>query len=187
MSSLVPEPNPDYLTEEERSTRARALTSPEDFPERFGAWLKEYVALNGKVNTHQIEGLSLRRPRSADVLTNENKTFSSTYGDLATVGPELTDLGRGTYLVMFGAEVLHQEADVETSMSISINGATALSADGVTYSTSSNSNRYPLRRYIVLDLPLPSNSILCKYRRIGSGATGADFRNRYLTAIRVGN
>jgi hypothetical protein len=177
----------DYLTADERAVRVRALTSPEDFPQKFGAWLANYVAINGKVNRHQIDGLSRLTPHTAEVLTSEAKSWDATYGDLATVGPELTDLGKGTYLVMFGAEVLHQEASVESSMTVSINGATALSSDGVTYFTSSNSNWYALRRYIVLDLPLPSNTLVCKYRRVGDGATTANFKNRSLVAIRVGS
>jgi hypothetical protein len=87
---------------------------------------------------------------------------------------------------MFSCEVQNTEAGVESHMSISINGATALDADGVALFTSSVSLNAPISRFIVLPLTLPKNTIKCQYKRIGSGASAATFRSRNIIAIRLG-
>ena len=176
-----------YLTPDERASLRKVLSDPSEFPSLFGAWIAQYVALNGKVHPYQIAGLSRLTPRSDAVATSESRGWNASYGDLATVGPQLDNLGSGTYLVMFSALVTHLEASVETHTSISINGAAPDDDDGVEFFTTSNSNSYPVTRYQVLDLPLPSNTLKCQYKRIGSGATAAFWESRFLTAIRMGN
>lgn len=187
MSNIDVSTGPEnYLTPEERETVKRLFASPEDFPREFGAWIVDYINLNAQLQPFQVQGLSLQTPRTATVNTAETRGWDASYGDLATVGPELTDLGSGIYLILFSGEVQNFEAGVESSMSISINGATALETDGVTVFTSSISLNAPLVRFIVLTLDKPKNTIRCQYRRVGSGATTATFRKRNLVAIRIG-
>jgi hypothetical protein len=189
--STVDQPAPvspdDDLTADERANMTRVLSSPEEFPELFGSWIAEYVALNGKVQPHQIQGLSRLIPHAASVTADEGRFWEDAYGDVATVGPTLEGLGRGTYLVITSAEVLHQEASVNSRMSVSINGAAPSDDNAVSFFTTSGVNRYPIRRYLLLTLPLPSNTLRLQYKRIGKGSSGANFRNRYIVAIRVGN
>jgi hypothetical protein len=175
-----------FMNTDERASLQRLLSFPEEFPREFGAWVLEYLAVNGTLQPFQVEGLSLSAPRTASVATSETRGWDSSYGDLATVGPTLSDLGPGTYLVMFSCEVQNTEAGVESHMSISINGATALDADGVALFTSSVSLNAPISRFIVLPLTLPKNTIKCQYKRIGSGASAATFRSRNIIAIRLG-
>jgi hypothetical protein len=184
----LPQPNPDaYLNGEERTALQRLLSTPEEFPREFGAWIVDYLALNGSLQPFQVEGLSLTGPRSQSVLTAETRGWDSAYGDLATVGPQFTDLGSGTYLFLFSCEVQNTEAGVQSSMSVSINGSTAVDGDGVTVFTSSTSLNAPITRFLVLTLPLPKNTVKCQYKREGSGVTVATFRNRNIIAIRLGS
>ena len=176
-----------YLTQEERASLQRILSDPSEFPREFGAWIVDYLGLNAELQPFQVEGLSLTAPRTDTIQTQESRGWDSSYGDLATVGPQLTELGSGTYLVIFSCEVQNQEAGVETHMSISINGATATDADGVALFTSSVSLNAPITRFIVLNLTLPKNTVKCQYKRIGNGATVALFKSRTLIAIKVGN
>lgn len=176
-----------YLTPEERASLQRILSDPAEFPREFGAWIVDYLGQNATLQPFQVEGLALTAPRTDVVLTQESRGWNASYGDLATVGPQLTELGSGTYLVIFSCEAQNQEAGVETHMSVSINGAAATDADGVTLFTSSVSLNAPITRFLVLNLTLPKNSLKCQYKRIGTGATTALFKSRTLIAIKVGN
>jgi hypothetical protein len=188
MSNIdVSVPPNSYLTPEERDSLKRILASPEEFPREFGGWIVDYINLNAQLQPFQVQGLGLREPRTNQVVTSETLGWLNAYSDLATVGPSLDGLGRGTYLVTFGCQLLTGEASVDAYMSISINGATALDADGFSFQSSSLGIKVPLNRSLILDLTNPSNTIVCKYKRIGNGATVATFYARYLNAIRVGN
>jgi hypothetical protein len=176
-----------YLTTDERASLQRILSDPAEFPREFGAWIVDYINLNATLQPFQVQGLSLQAPRVAAVNTAEDRSWSSSFGDLSTVGPSLEGLGSGTYLVLFSCEVQNFEAGVESCMSVSVNDATATETDGVTVFVSSVSYNAALVRFLVLTLTNPSNTIVAKYRRIGNGTTVATFRKRNLVAIKIGN
>lgn len=180
-------PETDYLTNEERIQLRRLLSQPEEFPREFGSWIKEYISLNGEIQPFQVQGLSLRAPRTATVVTAENLGFTTSYSDLATVGPKLEDLGKGTYLVFYSSSAIANEFGAEPWMSVSINGATAVDLDSVHFHLSGSTGELPLFRSLIVDLPLGNNTLLCKYKRIGNGTTVATFSNRQLSALKVAN
>lgn len=188
MSTPEPYVTPDqYLTTDERAQLQRLLSQSTDFPKEFGAWIKEYIAVNGEMQQYQVVGLSQNTPRTAIVVTGENRSWDASYGDLATVGPSLDQMGKGTYLVLFSCSAIANEFGSEPWMSVSVNGAAAADLDSVHFHLSGSTGELPLFRALVLDLPNPKNTLVCKYKRIGNGATVATFSNRQLTAIKIAN
>jgi hypothetical protein len=191
--STTPTPEPKdvsqevYLTPEERAGLQRILSKPEEFPREFGAWIKEYMSIHGEVQPYQIAGFAQRTPKTAQVTTEESTGWTSSYVNLATNGPELTDLAKGTYLVTYGAQVKMDESGSEPWLSVSINGAAPSDTNGM-FMVGATSRLYvPMAKALLLDLDLPSNALKVQYKRIGTGATVALFSRRYIHAIRVGN
>ncbi len=186
--SSAPEPyvTPEqYLTTDERATLQRLLSQSTDFPKEFGAWIKEYIAVNGELQQYQVTGLSQRTPRSDSVATQESCNWTSSYVDLATVGPQLTDLSAGVYLVNYGAQIITHESASQPYMGISINGAAPVDADSMFLLASSGSIYAPSSKSLIIPLTLPSNTLRCQYKRIGSGASTGDFSGRYINAVKV--
>jgi hypothetical protein len=128
----------------------------------------------------QIIGFSQFAAQVAIVQTLESTT-STTYTDLSTVGPELTGLPDGQYVVVVSAAGLNSGA-VDGWMSYSVNGGTAVD------STGSRSSGTSLAGVIMFSTPTlknnGNNSIVAKYRT--SGGT-SQFTNRCLFALRFAN
>ena len=103
------------------------------------------------------------------------------------MGPKLDGLSKGTYLVLFSCSAIANEFGAEPYMSISANSATATDLDSVHYHMSGSTGELPLVRALIVDLTEPSNSLVCKYKRIGNGTTVATFSARALIAIKIGN
>lgn len=141
----------------------------ESAKEEFAQWL-EQRGLRTPVSQVVGFGQFLVQP-ATDVLTSES-TSSATYVDLATVGPSLSTLGDGKYLVFFGFVVA--AGTNQGLMSISVNGASA--TDSLSTSTA--------RAVAVTLSGGGANTIVSKYRSPG-GTCG--FLNRWLLALRYAN
>lgn len=163
-----------------------ALGHPLEFPPEFKRWLADYVATQvPKLPISQVFGYQLQRVRTA-VVDTQQTTTSTSYTDLATTGPTLSQLANGFYLLVFGGDCSNASSAGDGYMAPSINGVAAADADGVLFSgtfndsTAINSN---LRVLLVqLDTPGGNNEIVMKYR-VTSG-TGY-FNMRFLHAIKV--
>lgn len=163
-----------------------ALGHPLEFPPEFKQWLTDYVATQmPKMPISQVFGYQLQRARTATVETQQTTT-STSYTDLATAGPTLSQLANGFYLLIFGCDASNSSSAGDGYMAPSVNGAAAADADGVLFSgtfndsTAINSN---LRVLLVqLDTPGGNNEIVMKYR-VSSG-TGY-FDMRFIHAIKV--
>jgi hypothetical protein len=182
-------PNSDeFLSPEERVRMRRMLMFPEEFPPEFKNWLLDYMGVNGEIQRSQIRGLLQATPNYAQNTGSVNVTFTSTYVDASPVGPELTGLAKGLYLVTFGSNAQNQESGVVSWISLSVNGATSTTATALYWSNvfaSANSISVPLTRAVLIELTEPSNSIKMQYARTAGGATGAIFTNRWIVAQRV--
>jgi hypothetical protein len=125
---------------------------------------------------------------ATDVGTNETTT-SSTYVDLATVGPSLSGIPDGKYLVMFGFTGKWTVAQTGQVMSVAMNGAAASDADAcfVTPTTTGGAGtEASTMRVVAKTLSSGSNSIVSKYRATQAGNT-ANFEFRWLVALRYAN
>lgn len=132
----------------------------------------------------QILGFS-QFTAQADRVSNtaSESTVSTTYTDLATVGPRLTGLPDGKYLVVFGAGAQTSVAGIGAVMSISVNGATPVDADGATVQSASIAGGTSA---VLKTLSSGGNNTLSVQYRIDGAATGG-WLLRWLIALRYAN
>ena len=195
MSQFMPEPETEdkrreskagpeaYLSSDERKALQRSLSLPEDLPPRFKSWLIDFIAVNiPQIPVSQIIGF--KQIDQVEVSTNEvatgESTTSGTYTDLSTVGPQLTTLRDGRYVVFFGASSWNNGSQV-SYMSPSINGATALDVNAA---MSSVTTAISVTRALSVDLTSGTNTLVCKYRT--DFATLGSYQARWLIAQRIG-
>jgi hypothetical protein len=178
--------NPDsqeYLTPEERLRMKRTLMFPEEFPKEFTDWLIDFLSVNGRFDKRQVSGISNFEVYPAIEITGEDTVSvgQTTFTDLGTVGPSLTGLQNGLYLVQYGGLARAAQADGSYAIeSISVNGADP--PDGIWAGATFSSVNKTVN--VVLDQG-NNNSIVCKYRRFG-GSSAVTWRQRWMYAIRYG-
>lgn len=161
-----------------------ALGHPLEFPPEFKQWLADYVALQvPKFPISQVFGFQLQRLRTATVDT-EQSTGSTSYTNLGTVGPTLSNLANGFYLLAYGADMQTDGGSAaEVLMAPSINAATAVDADSVASKPAfTNETSYMRILMVHLDTPGGVNEIIMKYRTTLGNAT---YGFRFLHAIKV--
>jgi hypothetical protein len=124
---------------------------------------------------------------TASVLTTQTTT-STSYADLATVGPTVT-LTTGTKaLVMYGAFMTNTSAGPNISASVAVSGATTLAASDdwrVFFDVSLATYGASLSRAVLFTtLTAGSNTFTMKYKT--SSAT-AQFTNRFIVVVDMGS
>ena len=154
-------------------------------PQALGQ-LVDYITQSGiPVPVSQIVGFQQFTVQAASpvgVETNETTT-STSYTDLTTVGPQLTGLSDGKYLVMFGAVAKGNAAGNSAYMSPSVNSATP--ADGDSAKTDISSGFVGVSRALTVTLSGGNNSIAMKYKTQSAGTAG--FQTRWLLVLRYAN
>lgn len=170
------------LEAEDKDLLRRALAHPLDYPQAFKEWFPDWLAQNvPKLPISQVFGFKIDQARVADEITASESTTSTSYADLATVGPSLTNLHDGFYIVMFGARIsAYGGSGAEHLMSLSLNDAAA-SDDNAAGGFFNHIFRVAL---IELRNGKNTNSIVAKYKRVAP-STSVTFQNRVLAAIRV--
>ena len=121
-----------------------------------------------------------------DTIATLQTTTSSTYTDLATVGPVVT-LTTGTRaLVIVTAKIFITGGTANAYASVAVSGASTIAADDENAAISSaiNLNWRFTSAYIVTGLTAGSNIFTMKYKR--SGNTG-NFGSRTLSVIDMGS
>lgn len=122
-------------------------------------------------------------PLYSSVLTRQT-TSSTSYVDLATVGPSLTFPLRGDYDIIVGGYLFGSAVGNNIFMSASFAGAVALDANGINIYTSAVSSGFShaahsMRTYIAANLAAGSSAV-AKYRV--TGGTGS-FESRALSVV----
>lgn len=120
-----------------------------------------------------------------EVLTAQ-ATTSSTFTNLATVGPSITvNVGpNGILLIGCSAAVSNDTTGNGGAMALDITGANTIAADqsltgfGITYNGATDNSRTNL----LVGLNAGSTTLVAKYRRYGGGGT-ATFTNRRIWAL----
>jgi hypothetical protein len=118
-----------------------------------------------------------------DQITTEETTASNTFVDLATVGPSLTGLADGSYVVLFGASLQAVGGNI-FKMGVSINGATA--DDNHVAENTSTTNTSVAHGFLTTLSNGGNNSLVAKYR-MSAGASAGHARQRWLIALRYAN
>lgn len=180
-----------YLSQEEREQLQRQLGFPEEFPQKFGAWILDYVRLNGQLPRSSIVGLPNLTP-GFSIVTTDQTTSNTSYTDLGTVGPQITGLGDGIYLVLFGCQMTVTANIWGGAMSIASDDTAASDANGfaivMTTAEGAEVEAYNLpgmRAHLMTLTHGNNNTLTAKYRYVSG--TNPSYSNRWLAAIRVGN
>lgn len=150
--------------------------------------LAQWIEARGlRTPVSNIVGFAQFLAQAAPQIALIETTTSLTYTDLATVGPTLSGLADGNYVILFGCRSAQSVAAEGTAalMSISVNGATAVDADAIW--TQSNTYQSAMN-FAVKTLSgggAGGNTITAKYRMFAAG-TGS-YGRRTLLAIRYAN
>lgn len=130
--------------------------------------------------TTGANSLSASTPRVAFINTSET-TASTTYTDLATVGPTLTDLTvNAKALVSFGAR-LSNSAGTAARMSVEWSNDSGVvgAASDTRAVANSASNPFQIGSHFVIDLVPGTYTFTCKYRVV-SGTGTFLYRNLFI-------
>lgn len=160
---------------------AAAADRPDLIPQTFLGYIVDYIqTANISVAVSQITGQTLSLVPAAAVTAAESTTATA-YAELGTVGPELSNLQSGYYVVLYGAQMKISATADEAFMSPSINGNAPLDADAAVTANTDLVSAFALSKQLLQN---NSNSIELKYRASGGTAT---FGERQLIAIRYAN
>ena len=165
------------LTEAERAILQKLLANPLEFPKEFKEWVSDYFATNVPLIPYgTFLGSKLNIAKSGNYIATAQGPGASAYGDIpgGTVGPSITGIADGVYVVVWGANTTGGEH--QGFMGISVNGSTPTDADsaGSQESQSATSSR-------VITLKNDNNStIVCKYK-----GTQQHWGNRWIVLVRV--
>ncbi len=162
----------EEISDEVRAEIELLLSHPLHFPDEFKRWMGDFVATNvPMIPFSHIFGSRVNIARSGNTIITAETAPGGTYGDMATVGPQITDIADGKYLLMYGARGRDRT-------SISVNGATAVDDDSIWGEEAGPSAG---RMKIVSMNNDNLNTVCLKYK--GSGTIS----HRWLTIMRLGS
>lgn len=159
----------------------RLLSDPLAYPAIFKNWLLAYLRDN-------LRGLPLSSVSNAGGLVDyggpivtREQILATGYGNLATVGPSITGLPSGVFVVSHGCALFINAGGVRAYQSVSINGGTPSDDNAV---VSEQATLGPSGSFsFVASLQAESNDLLLQYR--AANVAGAQFERRWLEAIRI--
>ena len=159
------------------------LSDPMNLPSTFWDYMvKRWLRDAPVFPISQVFGFSATVAQTATEIATSETTSSASFVDLATVGPTLTGIPDGKYLIIFGASSKNTTAGSGAKMSIDINGGGAADADSTNCAVDQFVDVARFRTKTLANNG--SNTITAKYRVTANTGT---FANRSLIAIRYGN
>lgn len=162
------------------------ITSIFDFSAEALGQLKVWLEQSGlNLPISQVVGFQQFTAEAATRINTSENTTSGTYADLATVGPSITGLADGKYVLFFGAAVASAGAGSVPFMGISVNGDTpsdveATQGSDTTFGTAGSTA-------IIRTLSNGGNNTLTAKYKSSDGATSCAFNRRWLIALRYAN
>lgn len=173
------------LDERELSLQQRLFGSIETFPEKFKGWIPQQDAVFGlEVPRSRISGLAPFDVFTPAEIAASESTTSTSYVDLTTPGPSLSNLRNGKYIIAFGAQITPTGASDLGCVSLSINGVAASDSDRIVFGGAAAAHGSNARLIAKTLTSGDDNSVALKYRTTAGTNT---FANRWLIAIRYGN
>lgn len=152
---------------------------------KFPSWMVDTVARYGlPVPIGNVVGYSRTVPQVATPVLTQETTTSDSFTDLATVGPEITGMSAGKYLLIYSAIVKNDTAGDGATISVSLNGAAA-SADDQALAQSGTALTSVVGWTLATLSASGANTVTMKYARVTAGT--ASFSYRRLLALRAGN
>jgi hypothetical protein len=162
-----------------------AAKYPQLMPQEFQALVIDMLQVsNLTIPISQVFGFTQFIARSERVLTGETTT-STSYTDLATVGPTLTGVPPGKYIVLVSAYMFNSVGAFVQYMSPSFNSSTPVDDEGALLSVpAADTTAATVMGFSVKTFTTENNEIKAKYKV--NGGTGA-FYYRSLLALKVAN
>lgn len=159
------------------------LSDPMNLPSTFWdystrKWLRDAPVFP----ISQVFGFTQFTVMAAPPVVTSEATSSTAYVDLATVGPTLTGVPDGNYLIAYGALMQNSVSGAGSAMSIQVNGTTAADADWA--QTQTNVLVSVMRLTTKALSNNGSSTITAKYR---AGSNTATFRDRWMIALKYSN
>lgn len=169
-------------TSDVRTQIMEVLSSPMDLPSTFWdyatqSWLKDAPVFP----ISQVFGFTQFAANLATVNTFES-TSSTTYTDLATVGPSLSNLPDGNYILLYGVTAFMGDAVNNFLAAPQVNSTAASDVD---WALGSGSVGMGVSRATVKALSNSGSSTVTLRYRV-TGGTGS-FENRWLIALKISN
>lgn len=155
-------------------------------PEPFITWIIDRVARQGiPVSIKQIQGFNQFTARFNQV-SGSSTTTSTTYANLADgAGPQLTELGKGEYVLLYGCKFQNNANQSHNLISVSVNGAGAADADSAWFENTLANATGSVSRATVKNLDQENNTVTVKYRQSGGITLTAE--SRWLIALKIAN
>lgn len=178
---LSPDNTQDELNDYERALMRKMFKAWLQWPKEAKLNILDHVALNGRLSIGQIVGFLSFVPSTGTTINTAEATGSATYVDLATVGPTITGLPDGEYLVWFGAEEGVAGA-AGGRMSVQVNASAATDDDSIIFNALTSTSRGIL---VTLDNG-DNNTLTAKYRSTISPASRG-FQRRWMFATKYRN
>lgn len=174
--------NTEPLTDFDRRVYASLAKGGQWLPKDFLTYLKERMTIDpALIPIGQVVGFTQFTAQTSTVLAGE-ATASATYVDLGTVGPTVTGLADGRYLLIYGAGAI-KAASGSALMSVEVNGVAASNDDAVQIQNTT----YVTGTYAVaktLDAG-GLNTVVAKYASTAGGS--CEFNRRFLIALKYAN
>lgn len=174
------------LSEYELGLVQKLFSAPNRIPASFFSYLLSYIEqANLLIPISQVAGFSQFNAQTTTVLTQETTT-SSSYVDLATVGPSLTGVPAGQYIVFFGAELTSTVNGDSAIASVSVNAAAPDENNFIIATVTGTTFDISTMRAFATTLTSDSNSLKIKYKSF-PGGNSVKFAKRWITAFRYAN
>ena len=172
------------LSSEDRQLLNRLLRDPTEYPKELGSWIQRYLGVYPpQFVASEVAGLAQTNFSPLSSINNSEAYGATAWGNTATVGPTLSGLRSGRYVLLWEALLKTSNATYFASLAPSVNGA---DPDSTTAIRSRNVDVLSAMAFTLAELPLPNNTVTMKYRMENAAASGT-FNDRQLLAIRIGN
>lgn len=173
--------------------KINAFLRDKTYPDELKSWVKDWVAGHIlSMPADQLLGIPTYLFRIATSVPNADSISSGSWGDVATVGPTLNNLAKGTWFVIWGCNMVAAASSV-AHMGISINGGGPSDSNAAkSRSNTPNVDRGETSYFRDFGTPsggpgltLEQNTIQAKYRLVSGAAMTVS--NRWLAALRIGD
>lgn len=148
----------------------------------FFAYMVDYLAINQPyVPISQVAGFSSFTAYTATFIATSASTTSTSFTNLSdATGPVISNVGAGSYIVLFGGIINTSTGGNRAMMSLDFNGGGASLSDAC---ESRDTNFSAVCRGVTVTLTASDNTITAKYAS-DSGAVTATFGSRWMIALK---
>lgn len=164
------------------------LTDPLTLPDEFRSWMPRHLEIDPPtLPVAQLTGFAQFTAVAATPIITSETVTSTVYADAATVGPILTSLADGNYILIYGASMSPSvAAATDIMLSPSLNGGTPSDNDACVTQQATAIEFVPGARATIARLASGSNTVKIQYRQSNALAGGV-YAWRWLIALKYSN